>query len=158
MDSVTSKFNKYDLSDICAEFTSLSNPNQSVPPLPKYVGGSEVHLLIGIKNTNLDLVWIKTLPSGVVVYQSVFKDIWGQDLIFAGPHKTFTNGNKTSNINHAIFGIHSAISEPDIKDESWTDEQEYALITDSELGLTVNPFPLNPDDLLDVGGQIIPDF
>ena len=34
MDSVTSKFNKYDLSDICAEFVSLSNPNQSVPPLP----------------------------------------------------------------------------------------------------------------------------
>ena len=43
MDSVTSKFNKYDLSEICAEFTSLSDPNQSVPPLPKYVGGSEVH-------------------------------------------------------------------------------------------------------------------
>ena len=68
MDSVTSKFNKYDLSNICAEFTSLSNPNQSVPPLPKYVGGSEVHLLLGIKNINLDPVWIKTLPSGVAVY------------------------------------------------------------------------------------------
>ena len=67
MDSVTSKFNKYDLSEICAEFTSLSDPNQSVPPLPKYVGGSEVHLLLGIKNTNLDPVWIKTLPSGVAV-------------------------------------------------------------------------------------------
>ena len=158
MDSVTSKFNKYDLSNICAEFTSLSDPNQSVPPLPKYVGGSEVHLLLGIKNTNLDPVWIKTLPSGVAVYQSVFKDIWGSDLIFAGPHKTFTNGYKTSNLNHIIFGIHSVISEPEIEDESWTDEQEYALITKSELGLTVNPFPLNPDDLLDVGGEIIPDF
>ena len=42
MDFVTSKFNKYDLSEICAEFKSLSNPNQSVPLLPKYVGGSEV--------------------------------------------------------------------------------------------------------------------
>ena len=63
--------------------------SQSVPPLPKYVGGSEVHLLLGIKNTNLDPVWIKTLPSGVAVYQSVFKDIWGSDLIFAGQHKTF---------------------------------------------------------------------
>ena len=67
MDSVTSKFNKYDLSEICARFTSLTDPNQSVPPLPKYVGGSEVHMLLGIKNTNLDPVWIKTLPSGVVV-------------------------------------------------------------------------------------------
>ena len=50
------------------------------------------------------------------------------------------------------------ISEPEIEDESWTDEREYALITNSELGLTVNPLPLNPDDLLDVGGEIIPDF
>ena len=48
------------------------------------MGGSEVHLLFGIKNTNLDLFWIKTLPSGVAVYQSVFKDILGSDLIFAG--------------------------------------------------------------------------
>ena len=43
MDSVTSKFNKYDLSKICAEFTWLSDPNHSVPPPPKYVGGSEVN-------------------------------------------------------------------------------------------------------------------
>ena len=53
-------------------------------------------MLLGMKNTNLDPVWIKTLPSGVAVYHSVFKDIWGSDLIFAGPHKSFTNGNKTS--------------------------------------------------------------
>ena len=122
MDSVTSKFNKYDLSEIWAEFKSLSDLNQSVPPLPKYVGGSEVHLLLGIKNTNLDPVWIKTLPSGVAVYQSVFKDIWGSDLIFAGPHKTFTNCNKMSNINHVIFGIHSVITEPETEDKSWADE------------------------------------
>ena len=77
MDSVTSKFNKYDLLEICTKFKSLSDPNQSVPPLPKYVGGSEVHLLLGIKNTNLNPIWVKTLPSGVAVYQSVFKDIWG---------------------------------------------------------------------------------
>ena len=38
MDSFMSKFNKYDLSEICTEFTSLSDPNQSVPSLPKYVG------------------------------------------------------------------------------------------------------------------------
>ena len=61
------------------------------------------------------------------------------------------NGNKTSNVNHNIFGIHSVISEPEIEDGTWTDEREYALITNSELGLTVNPFPLNPEDLLDVG-------
>ena len=110
------------------------------------MGGSKVHLLLGIKNTNLDPVWIKTLPSGVAVYQSVFKDIWGSDLIFAGPHKTFTEVNKTSNINHVIFGIHSVVSEPERDDDLWSDEREYAMIADSELGLTVNPCPLNPEE------------
>ena len=132
MDSVT-----------CAEFTSLSDPNHSVPPLPKYVGGSEVHLLLGIKNTNLDPVWIKTLPSGVAVYQSVFKDIWGFDIIFAGPHKTFTDVNKMSNVNHAILGIHTTIMEAGCNDDLWADEQEYAIIADAGLGLIINPFPLN---------------
>ena len=64
----------------------------------------------------------------------------------------------TSNANRVIFGIHSVVSEPEIEDDSWTDEREYALVTNSELGLTVNLFPLNPEDLLDMGGEIIPDF
>ena len=92
-----------------------------------------MHLLLDIKNTNLDPVWIKTLPSGVAMYQSVFKDIWGSDIIFAGPHKTFTDVNKMSNVNHAILGIH-------------------ALIADAELGLTVNPFPFNQEDIVEAGG------
>ena len=50
-------------------------------------------MLIGIKNTSLDPVWIKTLPSGVAVYRSVFRDMWGSNIIFAGPHKTFTDAN-----------------------------------------------------------------
>ena len=32
------------------------------------------------------------------------------------------------------------------------------MITDNELGLTVNLFPINPEDILDVGGEIEPDF
>ena len=62
MDYVTSKFNKYDLSEICSKYISQSDPNHSVPPLPKYVWGSEVHLLLGIKNTNLDPVWSSGVP------------------------------------------------------------------------------------------------
>ena len=153
MDSVTSKFNKYDLSEICSEYISQSDPNHSVPPLPKYVGGSEVHLLLRIKNTNLDPVWIKTLPSGVTVYQSVFKDIWVSNLIFAGPHshKSFTNGNKSSNANHVIFGIHSITSNFEDEQDDWSDERVYAMVADEELGLTVHPFPFNHQDILDVG-------
>ena len=64
----------------------------------------------------------------------------------------------TSNVNQMIFEIHSVVSEPEDEYDTWTDEREYAIITNTELRLTVNPFPLNPEDLLDVGGEIIPDF
>ena len=39
MDSVTAKFNKSNLSEICSEFLSSLEPTQSVPLLPKYKGG-----------------------------------------------------------------------------------------------------------------------
>ena len=124
---------------------------------PNMWGSSEVHLLLGINNKNLDPGWIKTLPCGVAVYQSVFKDICGSDIIFGGPHKLFSNGNKSSNANHVIFGIHSVISNAK-EEDYWTDERQYAMIVDVELGLSVHPFPLNPQDILDVGGEITPDF
>ena len=103
MDSVTARFNKSDLSTICSEFLSSLDSIQDVPLLPKYVGGSDAHLLIGIKNTCLDPTLIKILPSGVGVYRSAFRDIWGSNLIFAGPHKTFTNANRVYSVNYSII-------------------------------------------------------
>ena len=38
-------------------------------------------MFIGIKNTKINPVLLKVLPSGVAVYRSVFKDIWGSDII-----------------------------------------------------------------------------
>ena len=32
------------------------------------------------------------------------------------------------------------------------------MIADNELGLTVHPFPINPQDILEVGGEMEPDF
>ena len=72
------------------------------------MGGSDAHLLVGIKNTNLDPVWIKTLSSGVAVYRSVFRDIWGSNLIFAGPHKTFSNISRICAINHTELDVMAA--------------------------------------------------
>ena len=40
----------------------------------------------------------------------------------------------------------------------WTDEREYAMIADAGLGLMLNPFLLNPDDIIDAGGRVDPDF
>ena len=52
--------------------------------LPETVGGTKVHLLLGIKNTGIQPVLIRVLSSGVGVYLSPFKDVWGSRIIFAG--------------------------------------------------------------------------
>ena len=130
MDSVMAKFNKSNLSEIRSEFLSSLDPTQPVPPLPKYMGGSEAQLLIGIKNTSLDPVWIKTLPSGVAVYRSVFRDMWGSNIIFAGPHKTFTDANRVCTINYS-----SIESRPIARNDGWSDD---LLMHDLEYSVVIN--------------------
>ena len=93
MDDVTGGFGTYDLKEICQEYLDQAEDEEKVLALPEKVGGSKVHLLLGIKNTNLDPVLIKVLPSGVAVYLSPFKDVYGSRLIFAGPHRSFTKGD-----------------------------------------------------------------
>ena len=39
---------------------------------------------------------LKVLPSGVGVYLSPFKDVWGSRIIFAGPNKVFTKQTRNS--------------------------------------------------------------
>ena len=90
-------------------------------------------MLIGIKNTSLDPVWIKTLPSGVAVYRSVFRDMWGSNIIFAGPHKTFTDANRVCTINYS--GIESC---PIARNDGWSDDllmhdQEYSVVVNNDL-------------------------
>ena len=46
--------------------------------LPKMVGESKVHLLLGVKNTRIQPVLLQVLPSGVGFYLSPFKDVWGK--------------------------------------------------------------------------------
>ena len=85
--SVTS--GSYDLSEICEEYrVQAENANEKDTVLPERVE-SRVHLRLEIKNTNLDPVLVKVLQSGIAVYLSPFKDIYGSRMIFAGPHKSF---------------------------------------------------------------------
>ena len=80
MDDVTAGFESYDLSEISEEFKMTADETEKDEVLPKHVpGGSRAHLLLGIKNTNLDPVLIRRLPSGIAVYWSPFKDIWLQE-------------------------------------------------------------------------------
>ena len=59
MDDVTAGFGSYDLSQIAEEYRSQAEGSEKDVVLPKRVGGSRVHLLLGIKNTNLDPVLVK---------------------------------------------------------------------------------------------------
>ena len=49
---------------------------------------------------------------------------------------------------------YTVISEREDKQDTWTDEREYAVIADNELSLTVHPFLTNHQDILDLGGEI----
>ena len=75
--------------------------------LPKTVGGSKVHLLLGVKNTRIQPILLRVLPSGVGVYLSQFKDIWGSRIIFAKPSKSFTFANKELE-SKTVYAIYSA--------------------------------------------------
>ena len=54
MDKVKAKFKQYNLKEIVKEYReSCSTDQEQQVTLPRTVGGSEVHLLLGIKNTQL---------------------------------------------------------------------------------------------------------
>ena len=103
MSDVTAGFGSYDLSEISGEYRDQAEPAEKDIILPERVGGSKVQLLLGIKNTKLDPVLVKILPSGVAVYQSLFKDVFGSRMIFAGPHKSFTKDDNGGKMLNAVF-------------------------------------------------------
>jgi hypothetical protein len=113
MDNVSGGFGTYDLTEVCQEYLDQAGDKEKAQALPEKIGGSRVHLLLGIKNTNLDPVLIKVLPSGVAVYLSPFKDIYGSRLIFAGPHRSFTKGSdeRCSEMSNAVFLIRERMIE-----------------------------------------------
>ena len=99
MSDVTAGFGSYDISEIREEYIDQAEPMEKDVLLPERVGGSKVQLLLGIKNTNLDPVLVKILPSGVAIYRSSFKS----RMIFAGPHKSFTKDDNGVNMSNAVF-------------------------------------------------------
>ena len=75
------------LEEIGKEFISSATELEKDYILPKTVGGSRVHLLLGVKNTWIQPVLLRVLSSSIGVYLSPFKDVWGSRIIFAGPSK-----------------------------------------------------------------------
>ena len=105
MSDVTTGFGSYDLSEISREYREHAEPDDKDIILLEKVGGSKVQLLLGIKNTKLDPVLVKILPSGIAVYRSPFKDVYGSRLIFGGPHKSFIKDDNGVMMSNAVFFV-----------------------------------------------------
>ena len=107
MNELSTEFHKYGLEEINLEYLKYASDGEKEHILPKTVGGSKVHLLLGIKNTKIQPVLIKVLPSGVGVYLSPFEDVEGSRIIYAGPSKCFTRIDNEQNqeSNHAIYTV-----------------------------------------------------
>jgi len=84
---------------------------------------------------------------------SPFKDIYGSRLIFAGPHRSFTKGDdgKRTEMSNAVFLIRQRIFQ---ELEIELEERFSSMRTNKKLGLTVNPFPINGEDIMDCNGEI----
>ena len=65
MENVTAGLGEYNLKEIAQEFRDTASPTELEYVLPETVGGIKVHLLLGFKNTRIQPVLMRVLPSGV---------------------------------------------------------------------------------------------
>ena len=100
MDAISERLPTVDLGEMTEEFKQ----NQSSSPLskeafPLTLGGSDIQLIIGIRQSLLFPTRLLVLPSGLQVWRSQMKDCFGSSLMFAGPHssvrKAYANVNLT---------------------------------------------------------------
>ena len=171
---VTGNIPRYSLEDINKEALTYSHlvPGTSMPP---YAGGDKVRLLIGLKNSDLEPVCIMNLPSGIGLYKSVFKDIFGSMYCYGGPHKTFTSINKSfnGNVNHISVYFAEMINqyryspypqlmsalEPDLTDTghgvAHCKEVCLPYSYTSCSGNTIYPTPLTSSDFRELGMDVV---
>jgi hypothetical protein len=87
VDQITGTFPTFRLDDVITEAKATVGSHHV---FPQEIGGAPVKLLIGIRSTQLAPVLKFTLPSGLCVYDSKFRDVYGTTLCFGGPHEVFT--------------------------------------------------------------------
>ena len=170
---ITGTYPRYSLTEINKEAIQFSSL-QSGTIMPPYVGGEKVGLLIGLKNSDLEPVCIMNLPSGIGLYKSAFKDIFGSMYCYGGPHKAFSDINHRfhGNINHVTAYFTEMMNQyryspysqllsalkPDIIDtgHSMCHYKEPCLPYNYELssGNSVYPTPLNATDFKELGQEV----
>ena len=110
-------------------------------------------MLLGIKNTKLDPVLVRILPSGIGVYRSQFTDIYKSNMILAGPHKVFTQGNNTGK-NEFTHGVFQTKLVTDFENYTEYASRPYSITVDSNTNIVLYPSPVTENDMIDVGGEI----
>ena len=99
---VTGEFPKFDLSQINVEIRN-SHKLPSTTKLPEFVGGSEVQLLIGIKNTAAQPKLLHQLGNGLAIYESPFADIFGSRICYGGTHENLSKQVAGINLSSSNF-------------------------------------------------------
>jgi hypothetical protein len=91
VDQITGTFPMFRLDDIITEARATIGSHHM---FPQEIRGAPVKLLIGIRSTQLAPVLKFTLPSGLCVYESKLRYVYGATLCFGGPHEVFTRSYK----------------------------------------------------------------
>ena len=175
MSSVAGPFPRHDLLKVNDEV--MDHPQYSgSDTLPRYVGGSMVHLLIGIGNAAAQPVHLFTLESGISVYRSPFKDIFGSNICYGGSHDSFKGRSSSLNTNHSALFLntmqdvkmsvfhatddtvenHSTqffqlLDYSDIKEEQMSSSECNSVQIDCELNINAFPTPLISKDFIYLG-------
>ena len=81
---------KWELTEVNLDEVNCEAGNKNLGALPQRVEGGPVGIVLGIDEPDLMPVFLYTLPSGVAVYRSAFRDKDGSSVVYGGCHASFT--------------------------------------------------------------------
>ena len=108
MEKITTTFPRYLLTEVFQHICQTYSGNQSTFPKPSAFIGEDVHLMLGIKYNRYHPKLVYQLPSGLAIYQSVFRNSDGASGVIGGPHQIFTKiHNQFYNNSYMSSGLFS---------------------------------------------------
>ena len=183
MSDVAGPFEKHSLEAINDELRShpIYSEMADNSPLPEYVGGTKVNLLLGITLKVLPK-YLFTLDSGINVFQSPFTDIFKSNICYAGTHESFGKNQANLSVSHAVSFFNkmeemktsldsatfesnhkhdeSLITAMDIDDEYATRDipisAHFSSMIDQNAHIDFNPSCLSYKDFVDAGAVVCP--
>ena len=86
VERISSELPEVDLADVIDHVKrTLVSFNDSKSDFPKKIGGQEIHMIIGIKQSHIFPTREYVFEDGLQVWRSPLRDIYGSNIIFAGP-------------------------------------------------------------------------